>query len=195
MTPNTTSRRKHEMPFAAFVSPSSSAPKAVQHPEIPSEGDEKAVLHDEVAVLGSQLSAALEAADRFEEKADAARNAKDISEELFYQKAANHAFDEVYVLRSMLTVRQANTLCGAAVQITEALSLLDTLAGPVGGNEAEETQRNNDLRAINRLLYSVLKVIDRAAEQKLAVVAPQLGNGHCDPWIPVEEQLRKIARR
>lgn len=138
---------------------------------------------DEVVALGMRLGEAYRRRDRLELRQTESRN--DATPETYFKHAAQDASDIVNVLRDTISVVKATTPAGAAIQIAEALARLDLLGD--GSN-------SGDLRAVHRLLYSALDVVDGLADRKLADnVTPDYDNRHVDPWRPVEQRLAEIG--
>lgn len=150
---------------------------------------------DEVLALGARLGAAMRQEEDLLHRTSIAKQEKKYSAKVYLNGAAEHCADEIYTLRDMIASVRAKSLAGAAVQIAEALARVDLVWDQIP--ETHETYRvKQDMRAINRLLYSALGVVDNLAEQKLAdVVTPDFGSRYCDPWQPVEERCNELKAR
>ena len=83
---------------------------------------------------------------------------------------------------------RATNLSAAAIQIAEAVRLIARYS-----MLQHEMDRENTLRAIDRLLYSALAVVNDLADQKLSdVVGSGFDNSHLDPWVPVEQRCDEL---
>jgi len=189
MTENAQNHRPQGWPLAAY-SPSL-ANKGAQH-NAPSIFPQPAA--DEVAALGARLSAAYAAADRLELKRIKAHEADETPITFTLSNAELHVADDIEALRSMIAISQATSLGGAAVQITEVLNRIDAIADLSGNDHDMQAERAEELRAVNRLLCSVLRVLDGAADQKLADFAPLLERSNLDPRLPIAKRPRKASR-
>ncbi|MBM0205670.1 hypothetical protein JNW90_23645 [Micromonospora sp. STR1s_5] len=138
---------------------------------------------DEVVAIGKRLGVVYRRREHLERRQFETRN--DATPQTYFKEAAENASDIVNVLRDAISVVKATTPAGAAIQIAEAIARLDLL-----GDGSE----NGELRAVHRLLYSALDVVDGLADQKLAEnVTPDYDNCHVDPWRPVEQRLAEIG--
>lgn len=148
--------------------------------------------NDEVLTLGLRLGAAMRRREELDERSSDAKRAKKLSAEGYYDQAGEHSTDEIDSLRDMLTAVRAQSLTGAAVHAAEALSRVATLWDQFP-DEHRTYALKREVRAIERLLYSVLAVVDYVADRKLAdVVTPDYGSRYLDPWVPVEGRLKAI---
>jgi hypothetical protein len=109
----------------------------------------------------------------------------DGSRQIYLDEAGRNCSDRAATFRDMIAAEKATSLTGAAIQLVEALNRVDLLG-------SEETADRAELRAVNRLLYSVLDVVDGFAHRKLTEILPGTDNRHLDPWRPVEERLEQI---
>lgn len=147
---------------------------------------------DELLALGIRLGAAIREEENLQSRSGAARRAKKLSAETYLDHAAEHVSDEVYALRDMIASVKATSLAGAAVQLAEALARVDMVWDQFP-QEAETYRIKQDVRVINRLLYSVLDLVDGLAERKLAeIVTPDFGSPYLNPWVPVEARCGEL---
>lgn len=138
---------------------------------------------DEVVALGKRLGDAYRRREHLEERQSESRN--NVTPETYFKHAAEDASDIVNVLRDAISVAKATTPAGAAIQIAEAIARLDLL---------DDGSESSERRAVHRLLYSALDVVDGLADQKLAnMVTLDYDNRHLDPWRPVEQRLASIG--
>lgn len=147
---------------------------------------------DEVLALAARLGAAMRREEDLQVRASAAKRAKKLSAETYLDHAAEHSTDEIYALRDMIASVKATSLAGAAIQVAEALARVDMVWDQFP-QEAETYRIKQDVRVINRLLYSVLDLVDGLAERKLAeIVTPEFGSPYLNPWVPVEARCGKL---
>jgi hypothetical protein len=93
---------------------------------------------------------------------------------------AKHAYDEYLSMQMQLSLHKAESLEGAALQIRQAINLVDLIEDAFDTSDFATQQ---DFRALQRLLYSAFEVIDRSAGQKLVdIVGEYLASTRLSPW-------------
>jgi len=148
-------------------------------------------LSDEAVSIGQRLSEAMRLGDELENKLATQRSEKNLVATIYLETAASHAEDEQEMLREMLSIVKASSLAGAAIQIARAISLVDTICAC---SDESYLQVRGDVRAINRLLFSALDVVDARADRRLSeTVSVLFGNPHLNPWVPVEERRPDLS--
>lgn len=108
---------------------------------------------DAVVVLGQELGRAIK---RYNELDDAASSPRAENTE------AMHHYDMECCLRDAISVTEATSLPGAAIQIAVALIELNFLADQLP-DEAQTYQTGKQVRAITRLLHSAMVTVDAFA--------------------------------
>lgn len=144
---------------------------------------------DEVVVTARRMWAA----DDFTNEHAAARivaaAASDHSAESYRRLAEKEAVDEYYAMQDLLPFVKATTLTGAALQIAEAMNIVQRLMDDF--ETAGEAHRRKH-RAVDRLLWSALDVVDEAASLKLSDVHRHAVSRCLNPWTSVEERIEMV---
>lgn len=140
---------------------------------------------DLVADLARRLAAARQREEALDLKGTAASRRKDTTQEIYFKSAGRHAADEVNCLRDLIASTEAQSLLGAAAQLADAIGRNDYL---------RPADDHPDGRAIERLLFSVLRVIEGHIGSTLEdAFGFDLASRNLDPWAPVEARLEKIG--
>jgi hypothetical protein len=108
----------------------------------------------------------------------------------YYENAGHDVYDQRRILRDVISMTKATSLAGAAVQISEILARVEELMDTLGVDETYEIQKAQ--RAIKRLAYSALDVVDAASDQRLETVYPFFSSPNFNPWIPVEDRIEQM---
>ena len=146
---------------------------------------------DEVVRLGIRWNAAHSRIEVLSGKAFDAKQANQISACIYNDSAAENAEDEVDAVRTMLRSTKATSLAGAALQIMEALNLVDAIEDFVRDDE-RTFMFKRCVREVDRLLFSAMDLVDSLSDQKLADIAPAVYQPNLNPWTPVEDVLASI---
>lgn len=98
------------------------------------------------------------------------------------QRGIDHLGDEAYILRDMISVQPATSLEDAAIQVAEAVNVLDIIHDQFP-EDHESYQIKRDFRALARLLHSVFTLINSKAADKVEnIVTPSYGAPYTSPW-------------
>jgi hypothetical protein len=148
---------------------------------------------DEVLALAERLGKAFRRDEELQRKSSAAVRAKgDSCAHTYLENAENDASDEVAAIRFMLAMTKATTPAGAAMQLAEALTLVDLVRDAIPA-DATTFVVKRDVRLLNRLIYSALAVLEEQAGRKVVdVVTPGYANPHMNPWTPVEDRITAV---
>ena len=148
---------------------------------------------DEVVSLGAKLDKSSKREDDIFYKKCAAFHSKKHTAEIYYEEAHLNSTDETEILRDAISMTQAKTLSGAAIQIADIWIRFSHIIDLCGARK-KTYEMNREIRAVQRLLFSALGVVDGLADQKLEVAVPHLANTHLNPWTPVEKRIDKIEQ-
>lgn len=147
---------------------------------------------DPLVAIGIRLGVVMSLEDDLDARANEAGKERRISAEIYLKKALKHAVDEKYIQRNALSCLKATSLAGAALQIVEAMNIVDLAWNSVA--EGDDTiQLDRDKRAIERLLFSALNAVERLAGLRVDdIVSPSFVGRNLDPWLSVEDQCGEL---
>ncbi|MBU1402521.1 MAG: hypothetical protein KKC90_15775 [Alphaproteobacteria bacterium] len=134
-------------------------------------------------------------AERSREELDL-RAVRDRPNRYVFAGQAQNEQDRVDTLRAAISQHKATSLEGAAVQIAEALVVADFLnewvrEDALDGSEVSHAQR--DYRALQRLLFSALDVVEAATGRKMADLGLQaFRNPSLSPWVQADDKLKAM---
>ncbi len=154
------------------------------------------ITQDPVVQLGMQLRNHHEAWTHQDDQSSKSRESGLLSAGHYFEKAAEHQFDACLAIRELIANTKAASLLGAAIQVVEInrqfCDLWDRFPH-MEGYEGYENQKSR--RAIERMIYSILGVIDQNMPSRLSdVLYPDYVSKHVDPWAPVEQRCPDFTR-
>lgn len=135
---------------------------------------------DPIVILGHQIGEHYRRAAAFEAQKNAVEG--NPAQELRAEANEERERDIERLLCGQLSTMKATTLDGAALQIAEASTRIDSLFSDID-EKALPAGALGEIRAIARLLYSALAMVDAKADRRIAENAHDIfANPQCDPW-------------
>lgn len=171
-------------PAGSAFPPSRGSTISAKENAVNSESNTTPAVECEALSLGLRMVVAHDGATEAFDRSAAAAQMGDVSRGIYLDSEAMRLADIEFAVRGMLAAVKAETLEGAAIQLSCALALVDEFRG----SDSEST--GSDGRAVQRLLYSALHAIDRHCDRPLketfgsGVFSPNL-----DPWRSFEERF------
>ena len=159
---------------------------------VPAAG-EAMPIESPILEIARRLSAVQRETDRMQTLACLADRSKDSSTMRIYDKAANHAEDQTYVLRELLSMERASSITDAAIQMAELTNVFDLIMDQVP-KDSNDYRLKRDARAALRLMYSVMEFLDGCAFESVAsIVNEHFGSRYLSPWATPESVVEAIS--
>lgn len=144
---------------------------------------------DIVVQIGRQIGDAYRKEDELQVTEFRARQENDHRRAIYAESRCQHEWDRIDTLRAALACYRATSTEGAAIQIAEALTLVDLIWDQYPRDE-ESYEVKNQFRTLNRLLYSAFAAIDAVTPQKTATLIGHLEDSAWrSPFVEVDDAL------
>ncbi|NMG39910.1 hypothetical protein GRZ55_11710 [Chelativorans sp. ZYF759] len=145
--------------------------------------------------LAARLRNAYRNGEAAEGEASDARRAGNHSLEWRREAAYSHFDDSRISCSHMLSMERATTIEDALVQVGAMVNLLDLIKDGYP-EEHEDYRVKSEFRAMERLLFSVLAVLDQRSERSLPdLVCTSFANFHLSPWGKMDDVCGQEAAR
>ncbi|MBY5812906.1 hypothetical protein [Rhizobium leguminosarum] len=145
---------------------------------------------DLVLEYGRQLGTSINRYDELDKKSTIAHREKRDRDKTMFGLARDEEYDRELAIRAMIALTKASSLEGVAIQLHEAIVTVAFLQDDFPEDAENNFPVKQRFRQLNRLLFSALGFVDKAAGEKLSsLIECSMPN----PWTAPEEENARYA--